>query len=154
MAIQKTWYHGSKSAFKQFTQKGSGQHGEGFYFASSFQDASIFASTLAGNGDREEPRVYTVNIRAKRPLNTMSVEDCKTVARFYGFEFRPLKNVGGPKEHYYYLARQLKAHGLGSKSEINDRIQKVGFDAIYYEFMNHLIVFNEDQISIENVKAV
>ena len=144
-------YHGSRSNFKQFSIPGDGKHGEGYYFTQDKSEAQHFARSLYGNGSDNNPTVYTVNLNVKNPFNTMDVSHCQQVMQYFGFDFKANKNAGGAKEQYYYLARQLKSWGHG---DVNQAIKAAGFDAVYWEFMNHMIVFDANQIDIVEVESL
>ena len=149
-----TYYHGTKSKFARFTKLGSGKHGIGFYFAKAFGDARAFAFTLAGDGEGGEPRVYTVSVTCPRPFDTMNIEHCEAVARYYGFEYRVPRFAGGPKEHYHHLAKQLVSRGVATKELVNEAIKRAGFDGLWCEFFEHLIVFESEQIVIVSEETV
>ena len=130
---------------------GDGKHGVGFYFTADKSEAKHFAQSLYGNGVDTNPTVYTVNLAVKNYFNTMDINHCQQVMQHFGWEFKPHKNAGGAKEQYYYLARQLKSWGQG---DVNQAIKAAGFDAIYWEFMNHMIVFDAQQITILEIESV
>jgi len=52
------------------------------------------------------------------------------------------------------LEKQLRAAklvtGPKGKTNFNDKIQEAGFDAIEYDFMGHIIVFDPKQIKIKS----
>lgn len=144
-------YHGSRSYFKQFNIKGDGKHGEGFYFTKDKNEAHIFAKTLYGNGEDKNPTVYTVTLKVSNLFDTMNAEHCQLVMESIGQKFKAHKNVGGAKEHYYFLCRQLKAWGI---NDPNEAILKAGFDGIYYAFCEHIIVFDKDHIEIVEIEAI
>jgi hypothetical protein len=146
------YYHGTKSLFNKFTNLGSGKHGLGFYFTKDFKDACAFAYTLAGDGQQGPPIVYHVNLDFNNLFNTMSVSHCEEVCRRLGTIFRINSNAGGAKEHYYYLAKQLKLKGISEN--INETLKDLGFDGILYDFMEHVVVFNPEQISIIKIQEV
>jgi hypothetical protein len=139
------FYHGSRSKFDSFSIPGDGKHGVGFYFTQDKSEAQHFARSLYGNGTDNTPTVYTVNLRVSNPFNTMDNDHCEQVMNHIGQTFKPNKNAGGAKEQYYYLARQLKAWGY---NDVNQAIKSAGFDAVFWEFMNHMIVFDPQQIEI------
>lgn len=140
------YYHGSKSNFTVFNRKGSGKHGEGFYFTPDKAEANYFARSLYGGGGIEAPTIYTVNLKLNRSFNSMNPEDCESVMRSQGLKYSVAKNAGGAKEHYHYLEKQLKKNGI--LKSVNEVIQEAGFDSIVYDFMGHVIWFNEAQIEI------
>lgn len=140
------YYHGSRSKFNDFSIKGEGKHGQGFYFTADKNEACYFAKSLYGNGVDKSPTLYTVQLKVNNPFNTMSVEDCQKVMKSLGLEFKPSKNAGGAKEHYHYLEAQLKRQGINIP--INDVIKQSGFDAVFYEFMHHMIVFDSSQVTV------
>jgi hypothetical protein len=150
----KNHFHGTRSDILAFNFKGSGKHGIGFYFAASFQEARSFACTLAGNGDRGEPRVYTVKLKVRRAFDTMNADHAQEVAQFYGFQYRVARFAGGPKEHYHHLVNQMVRRGICKKAEVNEVISKAGFDAIYCDFFEHTIALFEDQIEIVSKEMV
>ena len=139
------YYHGTKSQITEFNQKGSGKHGEGYYFTPDYNEACYFAKSLYGNGENKGPRVYTVKLKAFNLFNSMSLEDAKSVALKFGLIYREPKNAGGPKEHYHYLAKQLKSIGI---INTNEAISQAGYDGILYDLMQHVIVFDSKQVEI------
>jgi hypothetical protein len=149
------FYHGSKTKFSKFDKPGSGKHGPGFYFTPSRNEAMHFAKTLAGDGSSGQ-FLYEVDLLFNNPFNTMSVEHCSQVARSLNLAYRVPEFAGGAKEHYHHLLSQMKKRGLiDSDSELNALIKTAGFDAIFYNLMEHVIVFDENQIEIissENLK--
>lgn len=139
------YYHGTKSKITEFNQKGSGKHGEGYYFTPDYNEACYFAKSLYGKGEIDAPRVYTVKLKALSLFNSMSLEDAKAVALKFGFSYKEPKIVGGPKEHYHYLAKQLKSIGI---TNTNEAIYQAGYDGILYDLMQHVIVFDSKQVEI------
>lgn len=146
------YYHGSRSKFESFSIKGQGKHGLGFYFTADKYEAMHFARSLYGNGVDKEPTVYTVQLKARCPFDTMNSEHCQVVMNQFGLTFRPNKNAGGAKEQYYYLSRQLKTNGI--EVDVNQAIESAGFDAVFWEFSNHMILFKESQIEILEIEPV
>jgi hypothetical protein len=142
------FFHGTKSKIKTFTIKGNGKHGSGFYFTSDFNEARYFAQHLSGNGDQEECRVYKVKLLLRRPFEAMNLSHAIEVAAFYGFKFKINSNAGGPKEHYHHLVNQMVRRGIAKKDIANELIKRAGFDCVYSEQFEHMIVFDEDQIDI------
>lgn len=145
------YYHGSRSNFNEFSIPGDGKHGIGFYFTADKSEAQHFAKSLYGTGSDNNPTVYTVQLKVSNPFNTMDINQCEQVAQHFNFTFKPNKNAGGAKEQYYYLARQLKNWGHG---DINQALKAAGFDAVYWEFMNHMVVFDASQIQVIEKEAV
>lgn len=143
------YFHGSRSRFKEFSVPGDGKHGEGFYFTQDKSEAQHFARSLYGNGVDQNPTVYTVELSIKNPFNTMDSQQCAQVMNYFGLVFKPNKNAGGAKEQYYYLARQLKSYGHG---DVNQCIKAAGFDAVFWEFMNHMIVLDAKDIQITEIE--
>lgn len=145
------YYHGSRSNFKEFSIPGDGKHGVGFYFTQDKSEAQHFARSLYGNGSDNNPTVYTVQLTVRNLFNTMDVNHCQQVMQFFGLDFKPNKNAGGAKEQYYYLARQLSNWG---HKDVNQAIKAAGFDSVYWEFMNHVIVFDSQQILIIETESL
>lgn len=146
------YFHGSRSLFQEFSYPGTGKHGTGFYFTADKNEAHYFAKSLYGNGVDKNPTVYTVQLKVLNPFNTMSINDCIKVCQHYGFEYKEPKNPGGAKEHYHYLQSQLKKQGL--TADTNELIKGAGFDAIWYEFMDHMIVLSPEQIQIIETESL
>lgn len=145
----KTYYHGTKSDFDKFTKPGTGKHGPGYYFTPDFNEAVIFSKTLAGDGTRSASRVITVKLSFKKPFNTMSIPDAEKVAEHFGVDYKkPRKHVGGAYEHYHHLEKLLKKNGIIKKDGINKAIEEAGFDAIEYDLMEHIILFDPKKIKI------
>lgn len=144
-------YHGSKSKFNQFSIKGSGKHGEGFYFTLDYAEARYFAKSLYGEGNQLNPTVYTVTLNIKNSFNTMNIDHCNQVmSTILGQSYKVNKNASGAKEHYHYLGLQLKRNGIS----VNEAIRQSGFDSLFWEFGNHIVVFNSDDIIIENQESI
>lgn len=143
------YYHGTKSQFKEFSLKGNGKHGEGFYFTGNLQDAKQFALSLAGIGGHN-PQVIIVHLKCTNLFNTLNPDHASIVMDSLGLNYKVPTSVGeyGANEHYDHLIKQLLKSGF-SKSEINNLIQKAGFDGLIYDFMDHVIVFDENLILIE-----
>ena len=147
------YYHGTGSAFDQFTKPGYGKHGLGYYFTPDENEARYFAKSLSGVKEKDKrPRVIEVQLNVSHPFKTMSVEDAEKVAAHFNYKYKIPKVVGGSKEHYQHLELQLKKAGIvtgpAGKSDFNDKIKEAGFDAVKYEFIDHLIVFDPKQIKI------
>ena len=152
-AVRKNYFHGTASVFDRFTRPGVGKHGLGFYFTPDENEARHFAKTLYGANETErKPRVFKVELKVSRPFETMNVEHANEVASHHGLKYRAPRTAGGAKEHYNFLETQLRKAGVVSgpkdKSNFNEKIAEAGFDAIEYDLMKHLIVFNPDQIKI------
>jgi len=152
----KDYYHGTRADFDKFTKVGTGKQGLGFYFTPDLNEAKLYAKTLAGDQSRAAPKVFTVALTFKKPYNTMSVPDSEEVAAHFDLKYRPPRFVGGAKEHYHALGKQLKAAGAiqNVKKDLNKAIEKAGFDAIEYDLMKHIIVFNPNQIKVKNVEKI
>lgn len=140
------YFHGSKNKFSEFSRLGQGKHGEGFYFTPDYNEARYFADSLSGSGSDEGRFVYIVSLKINNPFNSMNPIHCEQVCSFFNIKYKTPRTVGGAKEHYHHLADQLKKAGLGS--ETNLLISQAGFDAIFYDLMEHMIVFNSSQIEI------
>ena len=154
LAKANTYYHGSRADFDEFTKLGTGKHGKGFYFTPDFKEARLYANTLAGDGTRNDPRVFTVKLKFKKPYNTMSVPDASEVAEYFGLVYRPPKFAGGAKEHYHALEKQLKKAVNVKKDGLNEAIVQAGCDALEYELMKHIVVFDPKQIKVTKVEKV
>jgi hypothetical protein len=142
------FYHGSKSNFDTFNKKGSGKHGPRYYFTPDRNEAIAFAKTLSGISN-DGQFLYTVHLKCSNSFNTMNKEHCNIVARHLNTSYKAPEFVGGAKEHYHHLLSQLKRKGLiDSDFDLNDRIQDSGFDSIFYDLMEHVIVFDEKQIEL------
>lgn len=146
------YYHGTKATFSEFTIPGNGKHGSGFYFTKDLNEAKHFAETLAGDGGTGTPKVYTVNLSYNNLFDTMNVSHCEEVCRRLGTDYKIPSSVGGPKEHHYYLGKQLKKKGLSEN--LNETLKELGFDGVFYEFMEHIIVFSPSQIEIISVTDI
>lgn len=139
------YYHGTKSIISEFNQKGTGKHGEGYYFTPDYNEACYFAQSLYGNGENNGCRVYTVRLKYTSLFNSMNLEDARAVAAYFGLTYKEPRVVGGPREHYHYLSKQLKAAGINNT---NEAIRQAGFDGILYDLMQHVIVFDSSQVEI------
>ena len=156
IAANPDYYHGTKSDFKTFTKIGTGKHGLGFYFTPDYNEAIYFSKTLAGDQAKSQPKIFTVKLKFKKPFNTMSIPDATEVAAYYDIPYKPPKRVGGAVEHYHILGKRLKGAGVikNEKKDLNDAIQKAGFDAIEFDLMGHIVVFDPKQITIKKVTSI
>ena len=136
------YFHGTKSKITSFTKKGTGKHGEGFYFTPDYNEACYFANSLQGLKEDNVPRVYKVKLNYKNLFDTMNPLHCQKVMETMALNYKLPKIVGGAKEHYYHLEKQLRLDNL------NEAIKNAGFDGILYDFMGHVILFDESQIEI------
>ena len=144
------YYHGTKAEFTEFSKKGSGKHGPGFYFTKSKNEAYSFAHNLAGDGSDACPKIYTVELSFNNLFDTMSVPMCQEVCQRLGTTYKIPEFAGGLKEHYYHLQKQLKRKGLSEN--LNDTLKDLGFDGLFYEFMEHYILFSPEQIRLVSVE--
>ena len=149
------YYHGTKAKFTKFTKLGSGMHGPGFYFTPDKSEARYFAKSLAGDGSAGPPIIYEVELSFSNPYHTMSVECADLVAKANGFKYKVPAVVGGAKEHFHHLRKQMKKLGLiDGESGFNTAIKEAGFDCIQYEMMDHIIIFDSSKIRIVNIHDV
>jgi len=153
--IKEFYYHGSKSKIDKFTKLGQGKHGRGMYFTPDRNEASYFAKNLAGDGSSDLCRIYKVRLIASNPFNSMSVESSTLVGAYFGFKYKIPEFAGGAKEHYHHLQSQMKKRGIiESDQEMNSRLKEAGFDSVFYDLMEHLIVFDPDQVEIIDQEVI
>lgn len=139
------YYHGSRSKFSDFSHPGEGKHGIGFYFTPDLNEAHYFAKTLSGRGEANLPQLYTVKLKFNNLFNTMNIEHCQLVMKSVGLTYKTPPQAGGALEHYHYLAKQLATKNFMNPNLV---IRQAGFDGIFYDLMEHVIVFQPEQITV------